>query len=88
MSEEIAWNKADDDLKVKVLEWAENNIQIQRNWILELFSQNICSCKTLEKFARNDEAFRALCATVSIGLRVNLRSWFKITYPDSTNFFL
>ena len=80
---EVAWNEAAEDLKIEVLGWAEHNIPRQRKWIHELHTQDISSCKTLKKWADDDDALSALCATVSLGLRVKLRTWFKRTYPDS-----
>jgi hypothetical protein len=82
---EAAWNEAADDLKIMVWDWAEHNIPRRRNWILELAKQDISSGGTLKEWADDDDAFSALCATVSTGLRVKLRSWFKQAYPDSKN---
>jgi hypothetical protein len=80
---EVAWNEAADDLKIEVSGWAEHNIARQRKWILELAKQDISSCRTLEKRARNDDSWTELCAAVSGGLREELRDWFQRTYPDS-----
>jgi hypothetical protein len=82
---EIAWSEAADDLKKRVLEWAENNMLRQRKWILELAKHDISSCRTLEKRARNEDSWNELCAAVSGGLREELRDWFQKSYPDSKN---
>ena len=78
---EIAWNEAEDDLKKQVSEWAEN-IADCKEWILELVKQDIRSCKTLNKRARNEDSWNELCAAVSGGLREELRDWFQQMYPN------
>jgi hypothetical protein len=84
--EEHAWSEAADDLKMEISEWADHKTSRQKKWILELSQQDIDSFRTLEQWAEDDNSFSALCAAVSISLRVKLLSWFKQKYTDRKGF--
>jgi hypothetical protein len=70
-------------LEDELLKWANENEARKNKWLTELIKNDIDNMQTLKEWADDEDAFNALCATVSMGLRVKLRSWFKRTYPDS-----
>jgi hypothetical protein len=74
-------------LEDALLNWANGNEARKNKWMIELLGNDIDNMQTLIEWATDDDgnAFSELCARVSAGLGVKLRSWFKMIYPERVN---
>eukprot|EP00475_Leptophrys_vorax_P039398 TRINITY_DN710_c0_g1_i9.p1 TRINITY_DN710_c0_g1~~TRINITY_DN710_c0_g1_i9.p1 ORF type:complete len:656 (-),score=153.26 TRINITY_DN710_c0_g1_i9:109-2076(-) len=88
MSEEeqrvqIVWNEAADDLKRDVHGWADN-IADAKDWVHELASQKIRSCRTLEERSESSR-WQSTLDKLSDGLAAKLETWYKLKHPETVS---